>query len=93
MKKKVTDAELEVLQVLWADGPSSVRHVNEELSKNREVVYTTTLKTMQLMAAKKGLLRRDTSSRTHLYEAIVSEEEVQNDIVNKVVKTAFRGSL
>ena len=54
MTKKPTDAELEVLHVLWANGPSSVRYVNSELSRNREVVYTTTLKMMQVMHKQNG---------------------------------------
>ena len=90
-EKKPTDAELEVLQILWQHGPSSVRYVNTELSKNREVVYTTTLKMMQVMA-EKGFLKRDTSRRTHLYEAIIEEKMVQEDIVAKLVDTVFRGS-
>ncbi|MCO6491650.1 MAG: BlaI/MecI/CopY family transcriptional regulator [Phaeodactylibacter sp.] len=90
-EKKPTDAELEVLQILWEHGPSSVRFVNTELSKNREVVYTTTLKMMQVMA-EKGFLRRDTTRRTHLYEAVIDEKSVQEDIVDKLVDTVFRGS-
>ncbi len=91
MQRKPTDAELEVLQILWKHGPSSVRHVNTELSKNREVVYTTTLKMMQVMT-EKGLLQRDTSQRTHLYEANVSQEMVQQSMVDKLVDTVFQGS-
>ncbi|MCB0547438.1 MAG: BlaI/MecI/CopY family transcriptional regulator [Phaeodactylibacter sp.] len=90
-EKKPTEAELEVLQILWEHGPCSVRFVNTELSKNREVVYTTTLKMMQVMA-EKGFLQRDTSQRTHLYEAIIDEKAVQEDIVDKLVDTVFRGS-
>lgn len=90
-EKKPTDAELEVLQILWEHGPSSVRFVNTELSKNREVVYTTTLKMMQVMADK-GFLTRDTSRRTHFYEAVIDEKSVQEDIVDKLVDTVFRGS-
>jgi len=90
-EKKPTDAELEVLQILWEHGPSSVRFVNAELSKNREVVYTTTLKMMQVMT-EKGFLKRDTSQRTHLYEAVLEEKMVQEDIVDKLVDTVFRGS-
>ena len=93
MAKKPTDAELEVLQILWTNGPSTVRFVNQELSKTREVVYTTTLKMMQVMAdKKKGLLKRDTSRRTHLYEALYTEEEVQKTLLDKLLNTAFRGS-
>ncbi|MCO6480511.1 MAG: BlaI/MecI/CopY family transcriptional regulator [Phaeodactylibacter sp.] len=90
-ERKPTDAELEVLQVLWEHGPSSVRFVNMELSKNREVVYTTTLKMMQVMVDKE-FLRRDTSRRTHLYEAAIEEQAVQENIVDKLVDTVFRGS-
>ena len=91
MIKKPTDAELEVLRILWANGPSNVRFVNNELSKNREVVYTTTLKMMQVMTTK-GFLKRDTSQRTHLYEAILSREEIQESLIDKVMDTAFGGS-
>ena len=91
MTKKPTDAELEVLQVLWANGPSSVRFVNTELSKNRDIVYTTTLKMMQVMATK-GLLKRDTSERTHLYEAAIEQKEIQQSLLDKLVQTAFKGS-
>jgi BlaI family penicillinase repressor len=88
---KPTDAELEVLNVLWRHGPSSVREVNEEVSKNREVVYTTTLKMMQVMT-EKGFLRRDTSRRTHLYEAAISEDSIQRSVFDKMLQTVFRGS-
>jgi BlaI family penicillinase repressor len=91
MKKRPTDAELEVLQVLWEYGPSSVRFVNEQLSKNREVVYTTTLKMMQVMTDKE-FLRRDTSRRTHIYEAVIEEEEIRESLLEKLLDTAFRGS-
>ncbi len=91
MEKRPTEAELEVLQVLWEKGKVSVRTVNRELSKNREVVYTTTLKMMQVMT-EKGFLRRDTTKRTHLYEAAISEEEVQETLLDKLLSTAFRGS-
>ena len=89
--KKPTDAELELLHVLWTHGPSSVRFVNTELSKNRDVVYTTTLKMMQVMA-EKGLLKRDTSARSHLYEAAIGQEEIQQSLLDKLVQTAFKGS-
>ncbi|GJM31702.1 MAG: hypothetical protein DHS20C18_07030 [Saprospiraceae bacterium] len=91
MQRKPTDAELEVLQILWTYGPNSVRFVNTELSKNREVVYTTTLKMMQVMT-EKGFLKRDTAQRTHLYEATISKEMVQESMVNKMVDTVFQGS-
>ena len=61
-KIKPTTAELDILTVLWDRGPSSVRDVHNQLSENRDVFYTTTLKTMQVMITKK-LLNRDTSER------------------------------
>lgn len=91
MTKKPTDAELEVLHTLWRNGASSVRFVNEELSKNREVVYTTTLKMMQVMT-EKGFLTRNTSQRTHLYEAAISQELVQEKFLDKMLHNVFGGS-
>ena len=88
---KPTDAQLEILQILWQDGPTSVRAVNEKLNESREVGYTTTLKIMQIMA-EKGIVVRDTSSRSHIYSANIEEEATQNTLVNKLVNQAFRGS-
>lgn len=88
---KPTEAELEVLQILWAKGPSSVRFVNDFLNENREVGYTTTLKIMQIMADK-GLVKRDTASRTHIYEAAINEEATQKQLLQNFVNAAFRGS-
>lgn len=87
-----TDSELVILQVLWAAGPSTVRAVNEQLnaSSDKEIGYTTTLKLMQLMA-EKGLVTRDTSSRTHVYEA-TQREKVQKNLLRRFVDTAFGGS-
>lgn len=93
MKKlsKPTEAELEVLQVLWSRGPSSVREVNDILNKKREVGYTTTLKIMQIMADK-GLADRDTRTRTHIYKAAVSEGDTQKQLLNRFLQTTFKGS-
>ncbi len=88
---KPTDAELEILHVLWASGPSTVRQVHEQLSQNREIGYTTALKLMQIMY-EKGLLSREDSSKTHTYTAAVSEEDTQRGLVSRFVETAFRGS-
>ena len=90
---KPTEAELEILQILWMHGPSSVRFVNETLnaSSEKEVGYTTTLKLMQIML-EKGLVRRDDQSRTHIYEAAVSEEITQQKLLEKFVDATFRGS-
>ena len=88
---KPTDAELEILQVLWQNGPSTVRFVNDELSKTKEVGYTTTLKIMQLMT-EKNMVRRDESNRSHVYEALLKEEATQKQLLNKFLDTTFRGS-
>lgn len=89
--QKPTDAELEILQILWKDGPSTVRSVNETLNEKREVGYTTTLKLMQIMA-EKSLVDRDTSARTHVYRALAQEGDVQKGLLKRVINTAFHGS-
>ncbi|MEZ5059862.1 MAG: BlaI/MecI/CopY family transcriptional regulator, partial [Saprospiraceae bacterium] len=88
---KPTDAELEVLQILWEKGPQSVRYVNDLMNESREVGYTTTLKIMQIMY-EKGLVERDDSARTHIYKAIAKEADIQRHLLDKFVDTAFRGS-
>jgi BlaI family penicillinase repressor len=88
---KPTDAELEILQVLWQKGPSSVRQVHEHLSGDRDTGYTTTLKFMQIMS-EKGLVRRNTDARSHIYEAAIAETDVQQQLLRRFVDTAFRGS-
>ena len=90
-KIKPTEGELEILQILWENGPSPVRFVNEKLNKIREVGYTTTLKIMQIMADK-GLVKRNTESRTHIYEAFINEEATQKQLLQKFVDSTFRGS-
>lgn len=86
-----TSSELEILQVLWEQGPSSVRQVNEVLATHREVGYTTTLKLMQIMLDK-GLLERDETFRTHIYKPAVSKQIVQGQLVRRFVDSAFQGS-
>jgi BlaI family transcriptional regulator, penicillinase repressor len=90
-RMKPTDSELEILQVLWQKKGATVREVNDQLNDQREVGYTTTLKMMQIML-EKGLLKREESNRSHVYEANVSENETQNLLLNKFVDNAFRGS-
>ena len=86
-----TDRELEILRVLWERGPCSVRQVHEFLSGSGETGYTTTLKFMQIML-EKGLVERDTSSRTHIYSAAALEESVQKSLAADLVEKAFGGS-
>lgn len=88
---KPTESELEILQVLWQYGPVSVRFVNDKLNEEREVGYTTTLKLMQIMADK-GLVKRNTESRTHIYEAAAGESDMQQRLLKRFVDKAFRGS-
>jgi predicted transcriptional regulator len=86
-----TDAELEILRVIWERGPSTVRQVHESLATDRDTGYTTTLKLMQIMADK-GLVTRDESSRTHVYTARTSQESTQKQLVSDLVQRAFGGS-
>ena len=88
---KPTDAELEILQVIWLHGPVSVRFVNDELNRKKRVGYTTTLKLMQIMR-EKGLLMRSEDGRKHVYNVILKEKEAKNLLLDKFVKTAFGGS-
>jgi BlaI family transcriptional regulator, penicillinase repressor len=84
-----TEGELEILHILWKEGPATVRTVNERLS--RDSGYTTTLKLMQIML-EKGLLRRDATSKVHVYEAAVSKEQTQDQLLKRIIDTAFNGS-
>lgn len=86
-----TDSELEILKVLWKEGSSSVRKVNEILSAEKEIGYTTTLKFMQIMH-EKGLLDRDTSQRSHIYFPLVKENDIKGNMLKSFMKNAFEGS-
>ena len=88
---KPTESELEILQVLWDKGLASVREVHEELSKSKEAGYTTTLKLMQIMH-EKGLVKRDDSVKTHIYQPAVSKEKTQKHLLGKMINTLFGGS-
>src|ERR1044072_1895213 len=88
---KPTESELEILQVLWQKGLASVREVHEELSKTKEAGYTTTLKLMQIMN-EKGLVKRDASVKTHIYQAAVSREKTQKHLLGKMIDGLFGGS-
>ena len=88
---KPTNAELEILQVIWLHGPVSVRFVNDELNHKKQVGYTTTLKLMQIMT-EKGLLKRSEKGRKHIYNVVLKEKEAKSLLLDKFVKTAFGGS-
>lgn len=85
-----TDAELEILKVLWRRGPSTVREVFEALSESKTTGYTTVLKLMQIMADK-GLVVRDESERAHRYEPAAPEDETQRRLVGDLLRRAFDG--
>jgi predicted transcriptional regulator len=86
-----TDAELEILRVLWDQGPSTVRDVHTTLQRQREIGYTTVLKLMQIMSAK-GLVARDETARAHVYQARVAQEQTQRQLVGHLLDRAFGGS-
>jgi predicted transcriptional regulator len=91
---KPTDSELEILQLLWQHGPLSVRTINEmlnELSGNNSIGYTTTLKIMQIMY-EKGILKRNTDQRSHIYEAALKENETQQNLLSEFLDATYRGS-
>jgi predicted transcriptional regulator len=86
-----TDAELEILTVLWSRGPSTVREVHETASRRKPTQYTTVLKQMQIMT-EKGLLRRDEKQRSHVYEAACPREWTQKQLAGDLLQRAFNGS-
>ncbi len=88
---KPTESELEILQLLWTKGLATVREVHEDLAQTKDVGYTTTLKLMQIMH-EKGLVKRDDSMRTHVYQAAVNKEKTQKHLLNKMIDSLFGGS-
>lgn len=86
-----TDAELEILRVLWARGPSTVRDVHLELNRNKPTGYTTVLKLMQIMADK-GSVRRNEEQRAHVYAATLPRDTTQQQLVGDLLDRAFGGS-
>jgi BlaI family transcriptional regulator, penicillinase repressor len=88
---KPTESELEILAVLWANENATVRTVHEELTKTKEAGYTTTLKLMQIMH-EKGLVTRNTESKTHIYTPAIDREKTQIQFVNKIITNLFAGS-
>ncbi len=86
-----TDVELQILEVFWQRGPSTVRQVHRALAAERDTGYSTTLKMMQVMRDK-GLLLRDDSVRPQLYHPAQSREETQLLMLDDLIDKAFRGS-
>jgi len=90
-KNEPTKAELEILNVLWLHGPSTVRFVNDTLNEQREVNYTSTLKLMQIMADK-GILKRDESQMKHIYHVAEEEQKTQSHLLDRFVDSVYQGS-
>ena len=86
-----TEAELEILTVLWALGPATVRDVHENLNRRKTTQYTTVLKQLQIMTDK-GLVRRNEKQRAHVYEARRSREWTQKQLAGDLLERAFGGS-
>ncbi len=91
MNKRPTDAELEILRVLWTRGASTVREVFHELSLGREIGYTTVLKLMQIMTDK-GIVRRDETVRPQVYQVARSQGQTQRQLLRHLLDRAFSGS-
>ena len=86
-----TDAELEILTVLWARGPSTVREVHDAIAQRKPALYTTVLKMLQIMA-EKSLVRRDERQRAHVYRASRPREWTQRQLAGDLLQRAFGGS-
>lgn len=87
-----TKSELEILQVLWEHGPSTVRFVNDQLNeRKRAVQYTSTLKLMQIMTDKQ-LLHRDQSQMKHIYSPAIEEQKTKSYLLERFVDTIYKGS-
>jgi len=88
---KPTEAELGILRVLWRRGPSTVREIWEQINPEQKTGYTTILKIMQIMH-EKGLLERDEAQRSHVYQARLTEEQTQRQVVGHLLERVFSGS-
>src|SRR5688572_13998661 len=89
--RRPTDAELGILRVLWSHGPSTVRRVHQELSRQQPIGYTTVLKLMQIMT-EKGLVVRDERQRAHIYRSRLTEQRTQKQLMADLLERAFEGS-
>jgi BlaI family penicillinase repressor len=94
MKEEIvpTKTELDVLQVIWQYGPSTVRFVHDKLNEQKEaVIYTSTLKLMQMMK-EKGMLDRDETNMKHIYSAVLVEDKVKGNLLGRFVDSMYNGS-
>ncbi len=86
-----TASELAILQLLWANGPLSVKDIHEALERDKAVVYTTVLKTMQVMM-ERGMLDRISEGRKHIYSALITQDATQDKLLDTFLDKAFGGS-
>ena len=87
-----TKTEMDVLQILWENGPSTVRFVHDKLNEQKEaVIYTSTLKLMQVMK-EKGMLDRDETNMKHIYSPLLHEDKVKGNLLGRFVDSMFNGS-
>lgn len=88
---KPTESELEILLVMWQIGQCTVRDVHDEIGRNKDTGYTTTLKLMQNMLDK-GLIERETIQNKHLYKTVFTRQQAQATALDKIISTVFKGS-
>ncbi|TAE55018.1 MAG: BlaI/MecI/CopY family transcriptional regulator [Bacteroidetes bacterium] len=86
-----SEAELEILQILWEHEPATVRFVHEHLSSKKEVGYTTTLKQMQRMTEKQ-LIRQHKTGKSHEFTALVRQNQIKGNLYRRLVDGVFQGS-
>lgn len=91
LKTKPTESELEILNIIWDKGETSVREVHEVLEKQKPSGYTTTLKLMQIML-EKGMLARKASGKQHIYHAVIQRKQAREQVMKKMIDTMFSGS-
>ena len=89
--QKPTASELEILRVLWARGPCTVREVHDSLSEKKSLGYTTVLKLLQIMTTK-GTVRRNETQRAHVYEAGLPAEQTKRQLAGDMLQRVFEGS-
>lgn len=87
-----TRGELEILQIIWEHGPSTVRFINDKMNEERRVNYTTTLRLMQIMT-EKGILLRDDSELKHVFRSAEAETQTKNEMTDRFLKTLYNGSV
>ena len=91
LKLQPTSSELAILQIIWQKGPSTVREVHDLLAVEKEIRYTTTLKTMQVMYTR-GFLKRDVQGQIHIYEPAITQEATQTALLDTFLHRTFSGS-